>query len=232
MSDDIFDEKKILGSDSISAEECFGALSEEEKMELQSCKVEVTFEKGETIIKRGFVASSIIYIEEGLAKLDILIDGKVTTVSLVPEKSFIGIICTFANRNINFSSIALEKTRVSLIDMSFFEKMIRQNGEFAFLLIKYMSRITNQLVHHITRYSHKNIDGALSILLLEFASTYKSDTYKIPVSRKEMANILGYSKESVINTLSKFNRDGLIEVKGHQIRIINRAMLKQICELG
>jgi len=216
----------------VSAEDCFAVLSDDEKQELQDCKTVIDFEKGETIIKKGFVASNIIFIEKGLAKLDIIIDGKPTTVSLVPEKSFIGIICTFACRKLDFSSIAIENTRVSIIDIRFFEKIVKQNGEFAFLLIKHMSWLTNQLIHHITRFSHKNIEGALSILLLDFAFIYKSDTYTIPINRKDMANILGYSKESVINTLSKFNKDGLIGLSGHKVSIIEKEKLQQICELG
>jgi len=47
-----------------------------------------------------------------------------------------------------------------------------------------------------------------------------------------MANIIGYSKESVINTLSKFKRDGLIEITGHEVKILNREMMQQISNLG
>jgi len=223
---------ETLYAEPISAIDCYNVLTDDEKKELEHFKTEIDFEKGEVIIKKGLIASNVIYIEKGLAKLDIVIDNKPTTVSLIPEKYFLGIICTFACRKLEFSAIALEKTRVSIIDIQFFEKVIKQNGEFALLLIKHMSWLTNQLVHHITRYSHKNIDGALSILLLDFAYIYKSDTFTIPINRKDMANILGYSKESVINTLSKFNKDGLIDLSGHKVSIIEKEKLQQICELG
>jgi len=232
MAESIYLKKENKISEINSAEQCLLALSDQEKEEVLKSSVEVDFQKGETIIKKGFVASSIIYLKQGLAKLDIEIDGKPATVGLIPEKSFVGIICTFANRNLNFSSVALEKSRVVLIDIQVLEKLIRQNGDFAFLLIKHMSCLTNQIVHHITRYSHKNIDGSLSILLLDFAAVYKSDIFTLPVKRKEMANIIGYSKESVINTLSKFKRDGLIEMAGREVKILNREMMQHISDLG
>jgi len=47
-----------------------------------------------------------------------------------------------------------------------------------------------------------------------------------------MANIIGYSKESVINTLSKFKRDGLIEMAGREVKILNREMMQHISDLG
>lgn len=216
----------------ISAEDCLNTLTDDEKKELLGNKMEIEFEAGETIIKKGLVAGNIMYMESGLAKLDVLTDGQMSTVSMVAPKSFIGIICTFASHNFDFSAIALEKTKISLFDMKLFEKFVHQNGEFACHIIKHMSIITNELVHRISRFTHKNIDGALSILLLDFSRIYQSDTFMLPIKRKEMANMLGYSKESVINTLSKFNKEGILKVSDKKIEIINKQKLQQIGEFG
>jgi CRP-like cAMP-binding protein len=211
---------------------CFDVLTDKQKNELLNNTVKIDFAAGETIIKRGFVASNIMFIESGIAKLDILTDGHITTVSLIPEKSFIGVVCTFANHHYDFSAVALEKTTISLFDRELFERFIKENGEFACHFIQHMSLITNGLVHHLSRFSHKNIEGALAILLADFSSIYKSTTFTLPVSRIEMANILGYSKESVINTLSKFNKEEIIAVSDRKIVINSLAKLLQIGEIG
>lgn len=216
----------------MTVEACLNALSSEEKAELMENKIEVEFEAGETIIKKGFVASNIMYLEEGLAKLDIQTDGKTATVSLIAPKSFVGIICTFSSHNYNFSAVAIEKTRVSLFDMELFEKFVHQNGDFACHIIKHMSALTNELVHRISRFAFKNIDGSLAILLTDFSRIYSSDSYTLPVNRKEMAQMLGYSKESVINTLSKFNKENILQVTDKQIVIVDKNRLVQIGEVG
>lgn len=232
MLDGFIDSNSSVKPELISAEDCLKVLTFEEKKELFNNKIEIDFEVGETIIKRGFTASNILYIEEGLAKLDIVTDNYTTTVNLVPPNNFIGIICTFASHNFDFSAIALEKTKISSFDMNLFEKFIHQNGEFACKIIKHMSGLTNILVHRVSRFSHKNIDGALSIILLDFSTIYKSNSFSIPVNRKELANMLGYSKESVINTLSKFNKDGIINVHEKNIKILDKIRLQQISETG
>lgn len=216
----------------MTVEACLNALSAEEKAELMKNKIEVEFEAGETIIKKGFVASNIMYLETGLAKLDIQTDGKTSTVSLIAPKSFVGIICTFSSHNYNFSAVAIEKTRVSLFDMELFEKFVHQNGEFACHIIKHMSALTNELVHRISRFAFKNIDGSLAILLTDFSRIYASDSFTLPVNRKEMAQMLGYSKESVINTLSKFNKENILQVNDKQIEILDKDRLIQIGEVG
>lgn len=216
----------------VTATQCFEALSPEEKEELFNNKVTIEFEAGETIIKKGFVASNIMFLEEGLAKLDVVNDSHTSTVGLIQGQSFVGIICTFASHNFEFSAIALEKTRISIFDIKLFEKFVQNNGGFACQLIRHTSAITNRLVHHITRFNHKNIDGALSILLIDFSQVYQSPYYTLPVNRIELAKMLGYSKESVINTLSKFNREGILKVQDKQIEILDIERLIQISIKG
>lgn len=216
----------------VTADMCFAALTEAERQEWSNAKTEIYFEAGETIIKQGFVASNIMLLEEGLAKLDIDIDGKVTTIGLITPNSFIGIVCTFACQSTNFSSVAIEKTKISTFDIRLFEKLVRQNGEFAYRIVKHMSVVTNGLVRNISRFWHKQIGGSLSILLLEFSDIYKSDSFVLPVNRDEMAKMLGYSKESVINTLSQFNKERILLVQDKKITILDKDKLNNIARNG
>jgi len=229
---DFLNKESSFNFDFLDAKACLNILSKEEKATLIQHKTDIEFEAGETIIKRGLAVSNILYLNDGLVKLEIINDGKPYTVSLVESHSFIGIICCFAFENFDFTATALERTTVSFIDKVVFEEFIKTNGEFALNLIKHMSGVSNGLLHRLTTLSQKNIDGALSILLLDFAKIYNSDAYTLPMVRKELANMLGYSKESVINTLSKFNKENIINVSDRKIEILNKEKLIQISKLG
>jgi len=61
---------------------------------------------------------------------------------------------------------------------------------------------------------------------------YQSNNLQIPFSRDEMADALGYSKESIINTLSAFHKDKIISLSGRQLEIINLSALDLIAEKG
>ena len=232
MVNSFFKDNSSDTSDIISASDCLNALSELEKRELFDNKMEIEFTAGETIIKKGFTVSNILYLESGLAKLDVVTDKHTSTVSLVPPNSFVGVICTFASHNFDFNAIALENTIIYSFDIKLFEKFVHQNGKFACHLIKHMSGLTKTLIHKIARLNHKNIDGALSILLLEFSNIFNANSFTLPVNRIELANMLGYSKESVINTLSKFNKEGIIKVNEKKIKINDKKRLEQIGEIG
>lgn len=216
----------------VSAVKLMEFLTVEEREELADDRVEVEFAAGETIIREGFVAGNILFIDEGLVKLNVNSGRNTSTVCLITSKSFIGIICTFAGQNINFSATAIEKTKISLYNINLFEKFIKNNGEFAYNLVRHMSAVTNEIVHHISKFSHANIEGALSILLCEFSDIYKSDSFILPINRIEIAKILGYSKESVINTLSKFNKDSILSIHDKKIEILDKEILQKIGEIG
>jgi len=47
-----------------------------------------------------------------------------------------------------------------------------------------------------------------------------------------LADILGYSKESVINTLSKFNREEIINISERKIEVLKPEKLEQISKIG
>jgi len=229
---DFLNKKSSLGFEFLNAEKCLDILTSDEKNELVENKSDLIFEAGETIVKRGILVSNILYLTEGLVKLEVENNGKSSTVGLIQSQSFIGIICCFAFKKYDFTVTAIEKASVSFIDIDIFEKFIKTNGEFALHLIKHMSGITNQMFHRITALSQKNIDGALSSLLLDFANIYNSNKFTLPITRQELAHLLGYSKESAINTLSKFNREGIIKVSDKKIELIKTKKLEQISKLG
>jgi Mn-dependent DtxR family transcriptional regulator len=47
-----------------------------------------------------------------------------------------------------------------------------------------------------------------------------------------MADALGYSKESVINTLSELNRDGILEISGKKVVVKDLGKLVSISHNG
>ena len=216
----------------INASDCFECLTEQEKKLLVETKTNIVFEAGETIIKRGMLANNILYLTEGLVRVEFINDKKPFTVGLVQPHSFVGIVCCFAFDKFDFTAIAISKTVINFIPMDIIKTFITNNGEFALNLINHMSGVSNGIIHRITSLSQKNIEGALSLTLLDFAKIYKDNHFKLPVNRTELSKIVGYSKESVINTLSKFNKEKLINVSDRDIEIINPETLKQISRLG
>jgi len=69
-------------------------------------------------------------------------------------------------------------------------------------------------------------------LLLSLKKVFGEHRITLPFTREEMAHTLSYSKESIINTLSDFQRDGIITVSGKHLEILDLTALESIAENG
>jgi len=220
------------GCQSISAKDCFESLTLSQKNMVEKSTTLLQFEKGETIIKQGYVASHILYLEKGLAKLDVTNDSKLSTLKLLGNDSFVGIMCSFACKSLDFSAIALEDTTIRMINMDLFLSLIKENGEFALKLMRHMSSLTNDIMHRTSRLAGKNVEGSLAMILQELKEIYASDTFTLPVTRVGLASLAGCSKESAIHTLAKFHNDGIILLKDKLISILKPESLELIIKNG
>ncbi|PLW96052.1 MAG: hypothetical protein C0593_12560 [Marinilabiliales bacterium] len=216
----------------LSLNDCITALSPGEKELLLRESSVLSYKKGEMIIRQDFSASHLYLLESGLVTLNVFDDRRVSTVKLLTPQSFIGIMCSFAGRRLDFSATALQNSTIRLVEMDTFEQIIKTNGDFAYLFIRYISSLTNEMVHWIMRVKGRNVDGAIALILLEFSEIYQSTDFELPVTRKELASIIGYSKESVINTLSHFNKDNIIRINEKNVSILDSKRLTLISQAG
>lgn len=207
-------------------------LTPTQRQEVLDHSVVVDFASNETIIKQGVAATHILYLEEGMAKLSVSEKERTTTFKIVPPGSFIGIMCSFVKRSFDFSAVAIKPSRVRMVDRDVFENLIRQNGDFAVEMVQLMSLTTNKIVHDLIYLSHKNADGALCTILLELVRIFGGHSFQLPFTRLELADMIGYSKESVIHTISSLQRDGIIEVSGKNIKVLDPKRLELISRHG
>ena len=212
--------------------EWYRLLLPKEQEILNSTCVKVNYSAGETVIKQGFTASHLLYLESGVVKLNVENRGRVTTFKVVSEGSFVGLICSFVDKKIDFSSVAVTDISVYLMSREVVERLIELNGSFALWIVKLMSELTNNIVHNLITLSHKNVYGAIATSLLDLHQVFQTPIYTLPFNREEFANALGYSKESIINTLSEMKRDGIIAISGRKIEIKDMERLLLIAKNG
>lgn len=223
-------EKKI--STNIKVNGWMETLSESERNQILNASETLSYERGETIIKQGTLASQILFVENGIAKLNFQTGDRDTTFSFATNSDFIGLMCSFVKKRLEFSAVAITDTSVRIIDREVFENLIETNGKFAVYVVKLMSELTNGVVHTLITLSHKNVNGAVATLLLTLSRLYDSSKFQIPFTRDEMADALGYSKESIINTLSAFHQDKIISISGRNLEILQLPALLVISEKG
>lgn len=77
----------------------------------------------------------------------------------------------------------------------------------------------------------KQIDGRFSELLVFLSNEfYQSNPFRLTVSRKEIAELISTSPESVSRLISKFKNQGIIRGKGQNIEIVDFGRLEAMCK--
>ena len=59
-----------------------------------------------------------------------------------------------------------------------------------------------------------------------------ADEVTLPISKGQLASLLGTIPETLSRIFAKMGAQGLIEVKGRKIRLLDRMGLKEVSELG
>lgn len=214
----------------------FDVLSAEEHDLVQKNSVEVSYKKGEMIFKQGTFATHIGMLTSGLAKIYIAgtdLDQKLI-LKILPPVNMLGISFLNEENSVFFYSVqAYIDSTVELIDINVIRKIISQNAAFAKRIIDIMCEHTLINYGRFFCMTNKQTYGRMADVLLCLANRiYKTNSFDLELSRKELAELAGMSVESTTRILTKFKGEGLIRMKGKKIEILDDPRLFEISQKG
>mgnify|MGYP002079022380 CR=1 FL=1 len=195
---------------------------------------EAHFKKGDIILHEGSMTSHIIYLKSGLVKEYQRGSGDSEQIlQLVKKFTYLGLPSLFGDRINHYSYAALENITVCYIDLNVFTQLIRENGNFAFEILVSLSRDSLNNFHRFMSQSQKKTYGRVADALLYFSEIiYEGESFEVPFSRQELADLIGISRESATRVLTKFKEEGILRMEGRTIEIINPDLLQKISKNG
>lgn len=201
---------------------------------ISSNSLENEVKKGEVIIHEGSLTSHIMYLKSGLVKEYIRQpNGREQIIQLVKKHSYLGLASLFGDRINHFSYASLEDCRICSVDLATFNELIRQNGEFAQQVLVSVCKDSLGNFSRFIKQSQKKIYGRVADAILYFAQVvFENNTFDLPFSRQEFANLIGLSRESATRVLIKFKDEGVISLKGKSVSISKPELLEQISLKG
>lgn len=193
----------------------------------------VFYKKHEVISKQGSNVSNAIYILDGSAKLYIegLNNRNIILYILTPQK-YIGLLSFFETPNYSYSVTALEDTRICMIDLSIIKKLYLENHEFLISLNRAFGKSVATIMNKIITLNQKNIRGRVADSLLYLSKLNNSDVFQIFLTRKELGELSAISEENTVRLLTEFRKEGIIEMNGKEIQILDKRLLTKISEVG
>ncbi len=214
--------------------ECFRQLSNNELVFANDSRVEISYRKGEMIAKQGNFYTHILYLQSGMVKVyKELSDGSSLILSIFGVGSLIGLPFLFKNQILEYSVAALQDTTLCAIDRHTFEKLIQQNGAFSAEVVNQLNYCTIYNYDRLVSLTHKQLNGRFADTLLYLSRVvYKSNPFTLTLSRKDLAEYTGVSVMSIIRAIKDFKSDGIIEINGNKVEILDFNQLERISKTG
>ena len=183
------------------------------------------YDKGQVIFHEGNRISGIYCINKGKIKIfQIGSEGKEQIIRFAKEGDIIGYRALLSEEPLSASAATLEESTLCFIPKSQIFKILQNNPNFNFKMLKLLSHELGEAARVITDLAQKPVRERLAESLLLLKDTFELDDDKniqIKLSREELANIIGTATESVIRLLSEFKKDKLIDVDGRNIKLLN-----------
>lgn len=209
-------------------------LTEEEKKSIKENSNIVKYNKNDTIFLQQTRTSHVMFVVDGLVKIYKEAQrGRSNILKIEKDNAFIGMMSIFGYDIHQYSGAAICSTSILIIDINTFKAIIQSNGAFALYMIHQLSInglfIFDKLINH----TYKQLPGRIADVILYFSETiYQSDTFLFPLTRRELAEFAGTTKESFIRTLTEFKNDKIIDLDGSKVTIRSMKIIKTLSELG
>lgn len=211
---------------------CF--LNDEEHELIRCNKIKVLFRKGETIRKQGTHMSHVISVYSGLAKIYLEgIDQRNAIITIVKPSNFIGGPGIYIDQLHHHSVTALMDTEVCFIDISLFKEIIDKNKIFAREFMKDFSLNILSVYKRLINLTQKQMPGRLADTLLYLSEEiFQAPKFAMYLSKQDLSELSGMSRESAIKILREFQNDGIIHLAENELELKDMNALRRISKTG
>jgi len=212
----------------------FSTLNESEVETLCDYHKEYSYSKGGIIHKEGDPIQEFKYLKSGLVKVfrqDA--QGEEQIITITRPFEFVSNISVFSQDNYRYSVSAIEESVICSIKMEYIRTLVLYHGNFGLELMGKLSEISDKIILQTLDIRSRNLAGRVAYILLYFTKDiYKSMVFDLPVSRKEIADYISMSTANVIRTLSDFRKEGMINLYGKTVEVLDIDKLEMISSRG
>jgi CRP-like cAMP-binding protein len=212
----------------------FGILDADELHTLMDNKRQIHFRPGETIMKQNTPLTHLVCIKSGMAKVvSEGPKGKNLILQIIKSNSiFTGggaIIDDFRH----FTVAAITDIDCCFIDTSRLYSLLTKNSSFAIELLKHCNSQHLKMLTSLINLSNKYMPGRVADTLLYLKNNiFETNPYTFILSKQELADMSGMTKESFIRSLKEFEDSGLIRQTRNTIEILKENELTEISRNG
>ena len=220
--------KKI--SNIISATPLFKGLPEGHLQEIEQIAVNKYFNKDESIFFDGEKASGFFVVVEGRIKIyKVSPEGKEQILHIFGSGEPFGEVPVFSGQQFPANAQAIEKSHLLFFPRTLFVDLISRNPALALNMLAVLSMRLRRFTVQIENLSLKEVPGRLASYLIYLSGEQENNDFvTLNISKGQLASLLGTIPETLSRIFAKMTDQNLIEVRGRDIKLLNRLGLEEL----
>lgn len=221
-------------TDIISTITLFKGLPEPHLEKLSDILVDQTFNRSITIFSEGDEANGFYAVVSGRIKIfKISPDGKEQIIHIFGPGNIFGEVPMFAGGHFPAYAETIERSRVFFFPRNAFIELIKREPYLAMNMLAELSKKLRQLTRLVEELSLKEVPGRLAAyLLLLNEKMGGQNVIELDITKTQLAGLLGTIPETLSRILGRMVNQGIIEVSGKTIKILNLRALTEMSEGG
>lgn len=234
-------QQKVLtpysGGCEVQSQSLFSNLTPDELDLVDDNKVCMTFKKGDAVFTEGHYPLGLYCIDNGKIKIERSGDeGKKQVVRMVKSGEAIGYRALFCNEPYTASAVAIEDVSLFFVPKAIFFDLVKNNHKITQTIIKILAADLRKAEALITHLAQKPVRERMAntLIFLERKYGFAEDkaTLNIQLSREELADMVGTATETTIRLLADFKHEGIVELSGKKIKLLNIDKLYRVAHLS
>ncbi|MFD1383971.1 fumarate/nitrate reduction transcriptional regulator Fnr [Rhodanobacter aciditrophus] len=189
--------------------------------------------KGELLFRQGQEFDSVFAVRTGTLKtFNITNTGEEQITGFYCPSELLG-LSGIDNNTYPVSAKALETTTVCEIPFAHLEQLTAQIPSLKHQIFRLMSRKICDDQQMMVLLGKKNADEKVASFLMNLSHRFKkrgysATSFRLSMSRSEIGNYLGLAVETVSRVMTRFQKNGLIDVDGKEITIVDLPEMEKL----
>lgn len=212
-------------------------MSQPQLEKISAITKKIEFTKGKLIFQEGDHGNGFYIVASGKIKVfKLSFEGKEQILHIYGPGHTFGEVPVFEGKSFPASSMALEQSSILFLPRDKFVELITITPALAMNMLADLSRRLRAFTVQIENLSLKEVPARLAAYLItlhqESEHKPKSDKITLPISKAQLANLIGTTPETVSRVLKKMADQSLIQVKTKDIFILDLDGLSELSESG
>lgn len=220
---------------SFESDKILSSLSEKDRAYFLSFAQSLFFKKGKLIFYQEGIPTGVFLIKSGKAKIyKTGAYGKDQIFYIYKNGDLFGYHALLCNESYEESCEAIEDCEILFVNKYDFRLLLTKIPQIQSLIIQNISHEFGVLVNTITILAQKNLRERLALYLVILNERYQENgrsRTQIVLSREDLANIIGTTRESLGRLLKEFREDKLIRIDKRAIEVANLKKVQEIANV-